>query len=296
MARPRKLHVGMLNIVTQPHTPQGYLDLFQLALNHPIKMGGDHRAVVGTWSPIEENDPIEGIQGYIFRYTEIDMDGAWLDTITKKKIDPEELEKLVKVPENVKPGFSSIWFNFYPKTHRLVFEVETKDYTTGKPASFAPSTAQLFFQRLFNRIIHKTNFTTIKVTIVQSHETLKKIFSLPSLQKLEIVINKPNPNDGTFEEQIARQLHEEKATYFEQLLASKDASGLKPSERTQALAKVAASNGYVAAKGKTSNGQKVVLKTIEKPVSFISEYDPKQGLAFAFLEAARKLITAYKSD
>lgn len=296
MARQRKLHIGMLNVVTHPHSPSSYVDLFKIALNFPVKMGGDHRAVVGTWSPIVKDDPIDGIQGYIFRYTELDMDGAWLDMVTRKKIEPEELEELVSVPENFKPGFSSIWFNFYPKTHRLVFEVETKDYTTGKASSFSQSTAQLFFQRLFNRIKDKTRFSSIDVTIVQSHETLRKIFSLPSLQSLEIVINRPNPTDGTFEEQIERQLQEEKTTHFEQLMVSKEMGGLKPSSRTQALAKVAMSNGYVEAKGKEATGQKVVLKTIEKPVELITSYDPKQGLAYAFLEAAKKLIAAYRSD
>lgn len=295
MARKRKLHIGMVNVVTHPHSPEGYVELFRKALNVPVSMGGDLRAKLGTWAPIN-SDPLNGIQGNIFRYSEIDMDSPWLDTEAGKMVDPEELEQRVNVPESLKPSFSTIWFNFYPKTHCIVFEVLKKDYTTGKIYHFAPSTAQLFFQKLFNRVQTKTKFTSIHVTIIQSQETLRKIFSHPRLTSLDIVVDRPNPTDGTVEEEIERQLEEENVTRFEQFMSSSEPEGLKPSERTKALAQVATSNGYVEAIGQVSKGKKVLFKTIDKPVEDVSYYDPKQGLGASFYQAAQRIIEVYKSE
>lgn len=293
MARKRKIRVGMLNIVTHPHSAESYLQLFDDSIKVDVRMGGDLRARISSVAPMG-SDPLDGIQGYIFRSTKLDLDSPALDMKSGKAIDPEELKGLL--PEDVQPNLAMIWFNFFPKSHRLVFDMEPTNPKTGKKISFAASTAQLFFQKAFNAIQHKTKFNTIKVTIIQNHETLRKIFLLPRLKRLEIYIDRPNPTDGPFETQLDRQLEEENTDTYKQEQTSSHREGLQPSDRTKALAHLATANGYVKAKGNNQAGKLVTLKTTDKPVEMVVNYDKNQGFGNAFSEAASRLVSAYRPE
>jgi len=282
----------MLNIVTHPHSPEDYVKLLERGLHVDVPMGGDRRARIGTLSAIGA-DPLDGIQGNIYRYTKIDMNSPWLNTESGKEVDPLNIHELVDIPDNLRPNLSTIWYNFYPRSHRLVFETERNDPHTGKPVSFSPSTAQLFFQKVFNTL--KTDFDTIRVTVVQDHETLETIFSLPYLRKLEIKIERPNPTDGRFAQMMARQLEKENVHDFEQIMVSKSADGLKPTKRTKGVAKVATTDGYVYAEGNDEEGEKVTLKTTLKPVEARRYFDGNEGFLAAFFKAASSLLQTYKA-
>lgn len=251
-------------------------------------MIGDQKAMIGNCFPIG-NNPLDGVQGSIFRFTEIDLDSPWLNTLTGKEISPDEVHDLVAVPESLKPNFSLVWYNFFPRTHKLVFELERNDPVTKKRSTFGAETARKFFQRVFANAKISAQYQQIEVTIVQKTDTLREIFSMPVLRKLDIVINRPNPTDGTFEEMIEQQLESERASKFAQHMESKDKKGLAPSETTKALAEVALSNGHVEGHVTDPQGVRRKILTIKAPVQEVRMYDPEQGFGHAFTAAARQI-------
>lgn len=210
--------------------------------------------------------------------------------LTGKEADPDEIEKNVEIPNHLKPNFCAIRYNFFPKTHKLVFEIERRDPTSNKPTSFSPSMAEKFFRRLFAENAIRKEFPDVELTIEQSSETLDEIFQIHRLRTLQIVIKRPNPNDGEIEEEIERQLEEERVDVLEQEIKSKeDKEGLKPSQRTKVLSNIALSNGYVYGFGHDHEGNRKELKTENKPRVHEGAYRTGQTYSSAFTELAEEV-------
>ena len=294
MPRTRTFKFGILNVVLHPHTETAYASLLQKAfdLKRIIPLDGDRRAYLGSCIPFSSN-PADGFEGNIYRFTQINQDQPWLNMLTGNEADPDEVEADVAIPQHLKPNFSAIRYNFFPKKHKLVFEIARRDPTTNKPTNFSPAMAEKFFDRLFSDNSLRTEFADFEITIEQSSETLEEIFSIFHLRDLKILIKKPNPNDGDIEEEIERQLEEENVDSLEQTLKSKDSNeGLKPSQRTKVYAKVALSNGFVFGSGYDEEGDKKEFKTANKPQIYNGEFEPESGVGYggAFAAHARRTI------
>ena len=258
------------------------------SLNSKVAIDKDRRAYLGSCFPIGSN-PLDGLEGNIYRFVYIDWDQPWLNTLTGNKADPDEVENNVAIPEHLKPNFSAIRYNFFPRTHRLVFEITRLDPTTHKPTSFPPVMAEKFFRKLFSDNSIQLAYPDIEITIEQSNETLDEIFSISTLRTLEIFIKRPNPNDGDLEQEIERQLAKERADSLLRIIKAKeDKNGLNPSQRTKVQAKIALANGYVQGSGYDAEGNRREYKTEDKPTIKEGEYNPDggQGYSRAFTELA----------
>lgn len=268
MGKPKKISISALNIKTQPHSPERYVELFLDAFNlkRRVNMRGDYYGILGYRFFLNNDDPLEGITGNINRYLEIDPNKPWLNVQETKAAEEDDIAE-INIPEHLKPNMAAFRFVFFPVGHRLFFE------TYSDQNSLGPSTVLNFFQRLFahETIIKKYG----DVTVVQepARETLDDILAIHSLTTLEMKITRPNPDDPfeSFEHKFYKRMLDENADIYETTLKGKD---LSPSETTKMMARIASSNGQVYGKGKDSDGKIVEELTVDHPLYDAVHYNP----------------------
>jgi len=286
VAKDRKVEVGVLNIVTQPHSTQGYIDLFYKALKqtHPAQIRDKSYGEIGWLEEIDVDIPKNGLRGEIVSYLNIDPYSPWYDKRDKETLEIDKDNDIPPVSEDLKPHKESIYFVFFPKKHRLLF-----DYSKMKP-----STAQKFFTRLFEQEIFEDDFDYIDVHVESNLEAIESILKIYRLSTLEITINRPNVDDTSDEEeQVLELLEEENARKLYQKRLAPTGQGLKPSHNTQVLMRVAKSNGKVEAVGYTELEEKVEESTIEHPFHDKDYYNPDR---VSFRQAFENLaVRAYRA-
>jgi hypothetical protein len=118
-------------------------------------------------------------------------------------------------------------------------------------------------------------FEEINVVVSPSSESLDRIFKLPNLRKLEININRPNPDDLDAEEdKIFKKLDNQNAKKQEFVLTAIPKQGIVPDKDTKILARVAANNGSVMATGYDAEEQRVFISTEDHPWEHTVQYNP----------------------
>ena len=81
MSRERKVTIGALNIVLQPHSPQLYLDLFQFVQSKKVlgSINANKRAYVSLVNDGQDDGFNFCISGNLKFFTDIDTKKPWLD-------------------------------------------------------------------------------------------------------------------------------------------------------------------------------------------------------------------------
>ena len=290
MPRRRTIHLGALNIVIHPHSPEMYLRLFEAAreIKQPVRYWADHMALLGEPRSIEK-DPLNGVYGYLYRYIEIDSEEPWMNTAAEKPADEKDLEGL-SIPEHLKPGLTMTRYVFFPKKHRLFFEAKNAE---GKTMS--PRIAQKIFSLTFNREQIIETFGEVTVIAEPSKEGLDKIFSIPMLRTLSMEINRPNSDDlHEAEKKVMERLGRQNAQKEHVTLSSEKGRSLAPDDETKVLAEIAASNGKVIGQGKDLEGNPLEESTVEHPWKGVASFDPKtQEELAALVQKAKEYLNTF---
>lgn len=288
-----KFSLGLLNIVTHPHSPQQYVDLFEAAygLNRVINMGGQTNMLVGYLTRTNDNAPLEGIEGVIHRYTEIDLNHDWLNTMTGKVAKQADLDE-VNLPEHLKPHFKKFRFKFFPKRHLLSIIVkQTANLSTdGKPATLSISKAQEFFEKLLNDNVLRQTFPPADVKIVQDKEPLARIWRWGVIQKITLEINRPNTGGDT-EREIEERLEAMNARKLQEVITAdrNHTTGLTPTASLKNYCNVALKNGYVEADG-IDDDRRVSIKTVEHPVEVTKQFSKYGSFLDTFSVASEAAV------
>jgi len=265
MGREKTIALGVLNIKTQPHSPENYLKLFKylFKMKPLVKIRGADYGTPFSFHPIVRDEPLKGIIGTFFKYLEIDPSKPWLDLEKHEPIVNEEGDPIPQVSKHKRPNTKEIEFVFYPNGHRLFFNAK----------SITPSMAKKLLESLFCDENIKKKFGLIDVEIETSIEAIEKILKIPKITKLEITFSRPNDDDLAEEEQrfIARMANQ-KARKIELKLTSDKVVGLIPDDQTKAMMNVAISNGDVTAEGYEGEN-KVSESTVEHPFEHREKYD-----------------------
>lgn len=270
MARKKKLKLGVINIVLQPHSKERYIELIENAFKGKvgIKIFGQHYAMPVK---IQEHD-IKIEEGYILgkihRYTEIDKDQPWLDIIDNKHITDENGKPIPQVDEDVKPNSKTVFFMFLIDSHRLVFDTD----------GITHNLMLNFFKSLFNKApLGRIRKEEVTVNLETSLETIEEMLAVYKINTVDILINKPNPDDlSSREGRVKEKLRKMHASEMSVVVKSKD-DELIPDEDTRILMNVAKSNGKVVLTGKDEEGKKVVESTESHPLTIIKEYTDDIG-------------------
>jgi Domain of unknown function (DUF4747) len=178
---------------------------------------------------------------------------------------PKEKEA-IQIPNILDPNFRSFNFVFLEDRHLLILE-----YRNELGEHFGASRAD----RLFSMLLSEENLAKIwgsdapeiTVTVVPSHEALRRIYAIPRLRRLEIFIQRPNPDDLASEQRriLDRLMKQGAKSQTIELLKKAKVKSLTPDEETDTLAEVGANNGHVTGEGRTEDGKPILESTKDHP-------------------------------
>ena len=267
MSKPKKIEISGLNIKTQPHSPERYVELFidVFNLQQAVSMRSDYYGMIGSRSYVDSKIPVDGITGNLNRYLEIDPSKPWYNKKENKEAEFEDVAE-VHIPEHLKPNMSYFRYVFYPVGHRLFFET----YSDG--SQVGPTTVLSFFKKLFNHESITKKYGSVEIFLEPTKESLEDIFAIHELRRLEISITRPNPDDPfeSFEHVFYERMSAENADVYENTLKGTD---LTPSNETEMTARIAASNGIVKGFGRDAEGNSVNESTRDHPLREKIFYD-----------------------
>lgn len=261
----RAIKIAALNIsMHKPHSPRRYVDLFKQAyeLKHMVRLGKLHSAMMGSLyvGPDVGRDgvPTE-LSGDIYRFVNLDASQPWFNTETGDVATDNDVRQ-ISIPPNLLPHLQRLAYLFRPHTHELVYVAQDRGDRLGA------ETARVFFERLFKFVLTKRGFPPVEVTAFPDKEALDTMLSLPRLEKLTIILKRPNPDDlGGEIEKWMKKLEKQKArSAFTELVAVKGES-LQPDSETRKFAEVAAVNGQVSVIGRDAQGLKFEDSTVARP-------------------------------
>lgn len=287
MPHLKSLEVGILNIVTQPHSPKNYARLWLAAcsLRRAVKVHGDTYGLLATAHQADEANPTSPISGDIYRFTNIDETADWFDLARNEALDPKTAASRITIPRELKPNSRALRYVFFPEQHRLVFTTRLQKGT------LSPKMAEVLVARSLadDRIAQLA--PQLEVTVEQCQEQLAQILAKLSLTRLTIRIKVPNPDGSSaLQARLMRGLRDENVRDLEETRTAVKNGSIKPSENTVALAKLAMSNGSVSGEGYDSQGDKKPFDTEEHPVRVALKKPGQVPFLDWFIDAARNVL------
>lgn len=275
MGQLRSFQVSALNVVTHPHSPNGYVDLFKAIMQQkrPVAIRGTQHMMLGELRPLHQKDPESGLFGRIYRFDHIDPDLPWFNVARHKAATEEEMAKIA-IPENLVPNFVLFDFVFFPKGHTLYFVSHMEKYSLSPRSLVKMLEVSLLSEEVFQK------FGKVDVTIIPDKQSLQRIFQMHRLAKLFIDVKRPNPDDNESDDEVVfGRLARQGARRIKQEMTAEKGETILPDNETKILAKVAARNGKVSAVGYDQEGIRVEESTANMPWQQVVTYDPKYELA-----------------
>ena len=241
---------GILNVRAHPHDEETYDNLMQAlyGLRRATKLRGDRYGVI---SLLERAPDEEGmLRGILTTFTKIDENSEWFDLENMKEATGEKVSE-ISIPKNLYPNPRPFYFYFNTNKHRLYLQT----YSKGDRLSIRD--AERFFKSLSSSKKIRDEFGDIKVTMVQSHQSLKTIFGLNKITKVRVVIEKPNSDvfDDNFEENIEKHLAETNSRQVEIIYSSERGESIAVTDDIRKVSEPALDNGLVEVTGQSAVGR-----------------------------------------
>jgi hypothetical protein len=288
LSRRKTIKLGILNIKSHPHSALTYSKIFMSAfeLKQSIKIYGESYGRLGYCSYINKNAPEEGVLGWIYKFTDINLLESWYNVDKDEEATDDEIKKL-NIPKNLKPNFTKYFFVFFSPKHRLF--VETQNSTD----RISVHSVKNLFSSLLNHPALLEKYPMVDVFIEQSRDQLDYILELPLLKKLFISVTLPNADDLESEEaEIFRRLNSENASKLELSYTASSGKSIMPNEGTKKMARVAVSNGYVVGSGIDESDKSVTESTKDHPLIESFKHNPSEVFERSFMAKARELLNA----
>lgn len=289
MARDRSLRFSRINIVTHPHTPEGYIKLMRAAFNsgQSVAIRGDQHLMIGEMRYLNADDPLQGLFGRLYRFVHIDKNAPWFN-VEKNDVATEEELAQINIPENLRPNCTMFDFVFYPRGHAFYLEKQSGHL------SLSPGLATKMLRSLFAHPQIVQEFGEIEVNVFADKEHLDHILKIHDLRRLVIEVTKPNPDElATADAKVKARLAMVNARKLkiEIVAESKESIKIDQDDDLKATAMVAAAgNGKVVGYGYTQNGNRVEESTLAKSWEDGVTYDPDlQTSADALIAATANL-------
>lgn len=277
MAREKKLTIGAINLTIQPHTPERYVELFKdaYALRRPVNISGDQYGLLSGLMKVDhKQDNLGPLTGDIYRFTNIDKSANWFNSLTNQFASDDEVGKIF-IPDHLKPNSSRFSYIFYPKEHLLFYEA----YYDGN--TFGPNSAERFVERLFNQESIIEKYGKVDVTHIPEINELSEALRIPTKEKIEMVIKRPNPDDhATTEARVMRRMNACNVELYEQNFKATSGQSIEMDADMEAMAHISAKNGSFYMKGKDLNSRPVEFSTKTHPYIVTDYYDPNTQMVF----------------
>lgn len=227
-------------------------------------------------SYLNEKKPTDGIVGKILKYSHIDNDSAWVNVGMGDELEEHDLPR---IPKDVHPNGVFYDFIFYPKSngsasHKLFFISRWRDSNKQKTRTLSPNYLRKYFETVFEHKHFQKEFKSIEVTVIPDSNALEEIFSLETINKLDLEIKTPNPDifDEDFEENTLNRHREMNISKVHETYTF-DGESIEPDDMLKARAHIAQNNGYVKATGVNSHGENQTLSTVDIPMKYSQKVD-----------------------
>jgi len=290
----KKMDVAVINIVTHPHSPNEYVNLFNDAftLKYPTDYRGVDKFILNKPIAITKENPLEGLSGFFHKFTEIDLQSPWMNLDKLETVESEDGEPVVSIPEEMKPNCRTAPFVFFPYGHRFFFP--TNHMEKGIRITFSSALIAKALMSLFAHESIREKYGEVTVTVESSEESIEEILQIPSLTKLILDVNLPNPDDLSGEEAEAlKRMQDQHAKKMHTVWTGSKDGGIEPDADTKGFMQLSLSNGYVKAEGYDIKEQKVEKKTSEHPVQLKGIYSKGKSALSCVLEVAKNNINAF---
>lgn len=276
MARQHKMEIGGLNVRVHPHEDGAYDELIGKLydLKKVAKIHGDRFGLITMLDRSEENKGM--VYGVLSTFLEIEIDGDWFNTETMDEASANDIRK-IRIPENLHPNLKTFRFAFNTKRHELIFE----HYSEGDRLTH--NSALNFFRNLADDRRIQKRFGDVKITVVTDRATVDRIFQIPRITDLDILIEKPNSDlwDANFEE----HLEDKNARSMNVHYKAERGQGIQRDEDLNALLNASINNGRSIAKGYGPEGH-VTISTDSFPKVVQEKYEPEVAPVSVFKRLA----------
>lgn len=274
------VEIGFLNIVATPHPPGVYERLLRKCSDTPVKFFGDQTAAITA--PRETSSDPNLLEGRLVVWTDIDESQPGID---KRKLAEVRLSDMnFSVPRDL--GFNGRVFTYVFNVRAHVLAVETRN-EFGQTVS--PVRAKRIFDRLMSPFILGLDSEHVEITVIPEDDALARVLGLKRLDKVEILVKRPNADDITTETNaIMAELMAQKAKSEERVLVREAGSdGIELSDENMIRARVAASNGHVSSTGRDSDDEPDRRSTKEYPKVVRWALEAGESFAARVRDAAR---------
>jgi Domain of unknown function (DUF4747) len=267
-----KFEVGFINIVASPHPLGIYPQSMADVSGEPIQYYGNNWAAILAPNKSKVDDKL--YEGILTVWTDVDSSEPSIDKNTLTKQDVEgSLKKIFD-----ERGFNNRSFNYIldDATHKIAMELKNDH---GKTISIKQ--VEKIFNVAFSRLNREGQ--TYEVTVVPEDDALDLVLGLKRLDKVRMVIKRPNPGDhlDTDAADVLREMEEQNINKDERTFTRQSGTDtIHLNDANLARAAVAATDGFVESGGRDENGMpekrstkeypKIVRATLEAGTSFIS--------------------------
>jgi hypothetical protein len=195
-----RFQAGFISVAASPHPVGVYAAAIRSVANSPIQYHGSSYAAIGPASPNRDDPTIH--EGVIAVWTDVSTDEPSIDKATLEEVAlDEEPKSLFK-----KRGFNNRAFSYVldETSHHIAVELLNEQ---GKTLSARQ--ADRIFEKALSRLNREEQ--THEVTVVPEADALATVLSLPCLDRLKIVIKRPNPGDhlDTDAAEVLREMQEQ---------------------------------------------------------------------------------------
>lgn len=271
--------LAAINISMHPNSQELYSDLVKdAAKNRIVKQarGTDYLMIAYVSNTTDANT--SAVSGEIYKFTQIDPQGDWLNLEAGEVIEYKEGEE-PPVPENLKPNLKRIPFVFFLDSHIFVFARE----------NISPGQLAKTLRKIFNSSELEDTYGLVDVNEITSREGLGQMLAIPIKRKLFLDVSLPNPDDVSDEqEKILERYRQQKIRREKREQTAQKDESLEPDDETKALLELSLRNGSATIRGRNNSGTTVELSTKDHPL--VENFDMADGvspLQFVRSQAAR---------
>jgi hypothetical protein len=279
MARDSKIEVAAVNLRIPNLKKRDYLALMKLLYEQrlPVNFYGESHVVITHFDE-------ETRRGTFSKYTEIELDGQWFDIEKQDAASPEDVGK-IEIPAKLKPNLAQFYFLLDEGLHTVAFE----SYVDSKSLSLK-GVAKYFNSALATKAV-TDQFGRVESDIVSSYQAAQALLKLPDLKEVRITIRLPNSDDigDDLAHEIEARLRQQNGEEYEETIRAKGKDALRPDERTQTLATVAAENGEVEVQS-VVNGVKKRQKSSDTPLTEAEKFQPDEESSLLRFYAVSKRL------
>ncbi|MGE4501976.1 MAG: DUF4747 family protein [Thiomicrospira sp.] len=269
MARRIHTKIGCVNVVTHPHTPENYVNLFNRIFESRIdvSIGHQQRMIMGALQPgvIEQQN---ALTGFLYKFLDVGGDNAWYNIALNEEASDEDLRE-INIPRHLRPNLTKHRFVFFPDGHKLFIQVKGEHQND----NVSMNQVEKYLQRVCSKEFIIEEFGEVFLTVIPNSEDVEQMLASDAITAISYEITLPNP-DYDDEDQYVGWM-ESQGIYKEQRALKAQRGGrVEPNSELKSLAITASRNGNLQVKEKDTNGITVTKTSSSSPMIESVSFDP----------------------